>query len=241
MTKTHTMRSRLISLVLVLVMVLGCLPLSALAADPALESTFVPVGGDQTFGDFHVRASVTDGYKLQTVGLETTEQNVGMTLRLFHNGITSVTDQTLRIKLYDGDDNCIRLIDVKVSTDASGNYTAASVGASYEDGDPDKPDTVWKPTASYSGKELLIKDIHVTLTGSGNFPLRAQITQLDGTGGLDVGNGSIQHLGSFDIKGYSVDVPTVNLTFDLNATDAYYAYSTVTIEKVRLTVGTSTE
>ena len=35
MTKTHTMRSRLISLVLVLVMVLGCLPLSALAADPA--------------------------------------------------------------------------------------------------------------------------------------------------------------------------------------------------------------
>ena len=27
MTKTHTMRSRLISLVLVLVMVLGCLPL----------------------------------------------------------------------------------------------------------------------------------------------------------------------------------------------------------------------
>lgn len=33
MTKTHTMRSRLISLVLVLVMVLGCLPLSALAWD----------------------------------------------------------------------------------------------------------------------------------------------------------------------------------------------------------------
>ena len=31
MTKTHTMRSRLISLVLVLVMVLGCLPMSALA------------------------------------------------------------------------------------------------------------------------------------------------------------------------------------------------------------------
>lgn len=231
MTKTHTMRSRLISLVLVLVMVLGCLPLSALAANPALESTFVPVGGDQTFGDFHVRASVTDGYKLQTVGLETTEQNVGMTLRLFHNGTTSVTDQTLRIKLYDGDDNCIRLIDVKVSTDTNGNYTAASVGASYEDGDPDKPDTVWKPTASYSDQELLIKDIHVTLTGSGNFPLRAQITQLDGTGGLNVGNGSIQHLGSFDIKGYSVDVPTVNLTFNLNATDAYYAYSTVVIPK----------
>ena len=68
MTKTHTMRSRLISLVLVLVMVLGCLPLSALAADPALESTFVPVGGDQTFGDFHERARVTEGYKLQPVG-----------------------------------------------------------------------------------------------------------------------------------------------------------------------------
>lgn len=40
MTKTHTMRSRLISLVLVLVMVLGCLPLSAMAADPALVSSF---------------------------------------------------------------------------------------------------------------------------------------------------------------------------------------------------------
>lgn len=232
MTKTHTMRSRLISLVLVLVMVLGCLPLSALAVDPAdLESKFVALTGDRSFGELHVRASVTDGYKLQTVGLETTEQNVGMTLRLFHNGTTSVTDQTLRIKLYDGDDNCIRLIDVKVSTDTNGNYTAASVGASYEDGDPDKPDTVWKPTASYSDQELLIKDIHVTLTGSGNFPLRAQITQLDGTGGLNVGNGSIQHLGSFDIKGYSVDVPTVNLTFNLNATDAYYAYSTVVIPK----------
>lgn len=234
MTKTHTMRSRLISLVLVLVMVLGCLPLSALAVDPAdLESKFVALTGDRSFGELHVRASVTDGYKLQTVGLETTEQNVGMTLRLFHNGTTSVTDQTLRIKLYDGDDNCIRLIDVKVSTDTNGNYTAASVGASYEDGDPDKPDTVWKPTASYSGKELLIKDIHVTLTGSGNFPLRAQITNLTSGGGtqLNVGNGSIQHLGSFDIKGYSVDVPTVNLTFNLNATDAYYAYSTVAIQK----------
>lgn len=234
MTKTHTMRSRLISLVLVLVMVLGCLPLSALAVDPAdLESKFVALAGDRSFGELHVRASVTDGYKLQTVGLETTEQNVGMTLRLFHNGTTSVTDQTLRIKLYDGDDNCIRLIDVKVSTDTNGNYTAASVGASYEDGDPDKPDTVWKPTASYSGKELLIKDIHVTLTGSGNFPLRAQITNLTSGGGtqLNVGNGSIQHLGSFDIKGYSVDVPTVNLTFNLNATDAYYAYSTVAIQK----------
>mgnify|MGYP002795932458 CR=1 FL=1 len=226
MTKTHTMRSRLISLVLVLVMVLGCLPLSALAADPALESTFVPVGGDQTFGDFHVRASVTDGYKLQTVGLETTEQNVGMTLRLYYNGTANTTDKTLRIKLYDGDSNCIRLIDVKVSTDTNG-YTAASVSASYENGDPQKPDTgVWLPTARVNGRELLVEGIHVKLTGSGNFPLKASIT---GSGANTTEQ--IQLLGSFDIKGYSVDVPTVNLTFNLDATDAYYAYSTVTIEK----------
>ncbi len=226
MTKTHTMRSRLISLVLVLVMVLGCLPMSALAADPALESTFVPVGGDQTFGDFHVRASVTDGYKLQTVGLETTEQNVGMTLRLYYNGTANTTDKTLRIKLYDGDSNCIRLIDVKVSTDTNG-YTAASVSASYENGDPQKPDTgVWLPTARVNGRELLVEGIHVKLTGSGNFPLKASIT---GSGANTTEQ--IQLLGSFDIKGYSVDVPTVNLTFNLDATDAYYAYSTVTIEK----------
>ena len=226
MTKTHTMRSRLISLVLVLVMVLGCLPLSALAADPALESTFVPVGGDQTFGDFHVRASVTDGYKLQTVGLETTEQNVGMTLRLYYNGTANTTDKTLRIKLYDGDSNCIRLIDVKVSTDTNG-YTAASVSASYENGDPQKPDTgVWLPTARVNGRELLVEGIRVKLTGSGNFPLKASIT---GSGANTTEQ--IQLLGSFDIKGYSVDVPTVNLTFNLDATDAYYAYSTVTIEK----------
>ena len=39
MTKTHTMRSRLISLVLVLVMVLGCLPLSALAIGTGSRAT----------------------------------------------------------------------------------------------------------------------------------------------------------------------------------------------------------
>ena len=64
------------------------------------------------------------------------------------------------------------------------------------------------------------------LTGSGNFPLKASIT---GSGANTTEQ--IQLLGSFDIKGYSVDVPTVNLTFNLDATDAYYAYSTVTIEK----------
>lgn len=227
MTKTHTMRSRLISLVLVLVMVLGCLPLSALAADPALESTFVPVGGDQTFGDFHVRASVTDGYKLQTVGLETTEQNVGMTLRLYHANASEISGDNLRIKLYDGDGNCIHLIDVNVTTDSYGNYTKATVDASYENGDSSTPDSaVWKPTTRINGQELLVEGIHVKLTGSGNFPLKASIT---GSGANTTEQ--IQHLGSFDIKGYSVDVPTVNLTFNLDATDAYYAYSTVTIEK----------
>lgn len=78
MTKTHTMRSRLISLVLVLVMVLGCLPLSALAVDTEsepLESTFNPAtAGAIAFGDFHVKAVLTDGYKLQTVGSEDTHR-----------------------------------------------------------------------------------------------------------------------------------------------------------------------
>lgn len=230
MTKTHTMRSRLISLVLVLVMVLGCLPLSALAADPAdLESTFEQ-SGTKTYGDFHVTSFVTGGYKLQTVGSQDSTQDVGMTLRLYYVGNTNASNETLRIKLYDADSNCIRLIDVKVSTDSNG-YTAASVSASYEDGDPQKPDSgVWLPTARFNGRELLVEGIHVKLTGSGNFPLKAQIARLGGSS-LNVGDGSIQLLGSFDIKGYSVDVPTVNLTFDLDATDAYYAYSTVTIEK----------
>ena len=226
MTKTHTMRSRLISLVLVLVMVLGCLPLSALAADPAdLESTFEQ-SGTKTYGDFHVTSFVTGGYKLQTVGSQDSTQDVGMTLRLYYVGNTSASNETLRIKLYDADSNCIRLIDVKVSTDTNG-YTAASVSASYEDGDPQKPDTgVWLPTARVNGRELLVEGIHVKLTGSGNFPLKASIT---GSGANTTEQ--IQHLGSFDIKGYSVDVPTVNLTFNLDATDAYYAYSTVAIQK----------
>lgn len=43
MTKTHTMRSRLISLVLVLVMVLGCLPLSALAVGTGDRTTIESV------------------------------------------------------------------------------------------------------------------------------------------------------------------------------------------------------
>ena len=61
MTKTHTMRSRLISLVLVLVMVLGCLPLSALAVDPTLVSTFEQNVSTPVYGDFNVAASVTTG------------------------------------------------------------------------------------------------------------------------------------------------------------------------------------
>ena len=43
MTKTHTMRSRLISLVLVLVMVLGCLPMSALAVGTGSRVTIESV------------------------------------------------------------------------------------------------------------------------------------------------------------------------------------------------------
>ena len=78
MTKTHTMRSRLISLVLVLVMVLGCLPLSALAADPP-TSSFTKTW---TSGDFRVQAELSDGYTLQTVSGSNPKQNTKLDLTI---------------------------------------------------------------------------------------------------------------------------------------------------------------
>lgn len=232
MTKTHTMRSRLISLVLVLVMVLGCLPLSALAADPAdLESTFEQNVSTPVYGDFNVAASVTTGYQLQTVGSKDSVQDVGMTLQLYYTGGTDFTDGKIRIQFYDANAKNFRLVDLGGITYSSGSFSGTPTVISYDvENGTTADDPAWRPTVTYSGQSIYIQGIRVTLTGSGNFPLRAQITQLGGTG-LNVGDGNIQVLGSFDIKGYSVDVPTVNLTFDLNATDAYYAYSTVTIEK----------
>lgn len=154
-----------------------------------------------------------------------------MTLQLYYTGSTNITDGKIRIQFYDANAKNFRLVDLGGIAYSSGSFTGTPTVISYdvENGTTADP-SAWQPTVTYSGGSIFIKGIRVTLTGSGNFPLRAQITQLGGTG-LNVGDGNIQVLGSFDIKGYSVDVPTVNLTFDLNATDAYYAYSTVTIEK----------
>lgn len=234
MTKTHTMRSRLISLVLVLVMVLGCLPMSALAADPALESTF-DANGTRVYGDFHVSANLTEGYQLQTVGSEKTEQDVGITLRLYNAGASAIhDDQSLRIELYDQEGNKFRLIDVENITywgsSSKFAHTPTVFSYGYSDGSSTPDHDVWQPTVSINPSEngaIVIEGIHVTLTGSGNFPIYARITSET----INVGDGEEQHLGSFDIKAYDSSVPTVNLTFNLDATDAYYCYSTVTIPK----------
>lgn len=230
MTKTHTMRSRLISLVLVLVMVLGCLPLSALAADPTLVSTFEQNVSTPVYGDFNVAASVTTGYQLQTVGSKDSVQDVGMTLQLYYTGGTDITDGKIRIQFYDANAKNFRLVDLGGITYSSGSFSGTPTVISYDvENGTTADDPAWRPTVTYSGKSIYIQGIRVTLTGSGSFPLKASLSNNGGS--LNVGNAGIQLLGSFDIKGYSVDVPTVNLTFDLDATDAYYAYSTVTIEK----------
>lgn len=231
MTKTHTMRSRLISLVLVLVMVLGCLPLSALAADPAdLESTFEQNVSTPVYGDFNVAASVTTGYQLQTVGSKDSVQDVGMTLQLYYTGGTDFTDGKIRIQFYDANAKNFRLVDLGGITYSSGSFSGTPTVISYDvENGTTADDPAWRPTVTYSGQSIYIQGIRVTLTGSGSFPLKASLSNNGSS--LNVGNAGIQLLGSFDIKGYSVDVPTVNLTFDLDATDAYYAYSTVTIEK----------
>lgn len=235
MTKTHTMRSRLISLVLVLVMVLGCLPLSALAADPALVSAFTG-SGTKTYGDFHVSASVTDGYKLQTVGSQESTQDIGMTLRLYmSNSSANITDGNLRIELYNEDGVAFRHIDVTGINYSSSAFREAPSALSYDlsTGAAVADVSAWQPKVSINASSngaILVEGIHVTLTGSGSFPLKAKIIDLGGSS-LNVGDGNIQVLGNFDIKAYSVDVPTVNLTYNLDATDAYYAYSTVAIPK----------
>ena len=230
MTKTHTMRSRLISLVLVLVMVLGCLPLSALAADPELVSTFEQNVSTPVYGDFNVAASVTTGYQLQTVGTKDSVQDVGMTLRLYYTGGTDITDGKIRIQFYDANAKNFRLVDLGGITYSSGSFSGTPTVISYDvENGTTADDPAWRPTVTYSGKSIYIQGIRVTLTGSGSFPLKASLSNNGST--LNVGNAGIQLLGSFDIKGYSVDVPTVNLTFDLDATDAYYAYSTVAIQK----------
>lgn len=238
MTKTHTMRSRLISLVLVLVMVLGCLPLSALAADPAdLESEFQ--SNSVTYGDFTVSTRVADGYQLQTVGSQDSKQNVGMRMQIYYRDTATINDGKLRIELYDEKGDCFRVVDVSginytgSTSDFSANTTATSYAVSFDDtgkreytADP----VAWAPKVTCNSDSIFVTGILVELIGSGSFPLKAKIIDL-GNSGVNVGDGNIQVLGNFDIKAYSVDVPTVNLTYNLDATDAYYAYSTVAIQK----------
>lgn len=239
MTKTHTMRSRLISLVLVLVMVLGYLPLSALAADPTgLESEFQ--SNSVTYGDFTVSTRVADGYQLQTVGSQDSKQNVGMRMQIYYRDTaTTIADGKLRIELYDEKGDCFRVVDVSginypdSMSGFSANTTATSYAVSLDDTGkrvytPDS--SAWAPKVTYNSDSIFVTGILVELTGSGSFPLKAKIIDL-GNSGVNVGDGNIQVLGNFDIKAYSVDVPTVNLTYNLDATDAYYAYSTVAIQK----------
>ncbi len=234
MTKTHTMRSRLISLVLVLVMVLGCLPLSALAADPTgLESEFQ--SNSVTYGDFTVSTRVADGYQLQTVGSQDSKQNVGMRMQIYYRDTaTIITDGKLRIELYDEKGDCFRVVDVSginypdSTSGFSANTTATSYAVSFDDTGkrvytPDS--SAWAPKVTYNSDSIFVTGILVELTGSGSFPLKASLSNLGSS--IDVGSAGIQTLGNFDIKAYSVDVPTVNLTYNLDATDAYYAYGTV--------------
>ena len=236
MTKTHTMRSRLISLVLVLVMVLGCLPLSALAADPALVSEFQ--SNSVTYGDFTVSTRVADGYQLQTVGSQDSKQNVGMRMQIYYREAATITDGKLRIELYDEKGDCFRVVDVSginytgSTSDFSANTTATSYAVSFDHTGkrvytPDS--SAWAPKVTCNSDSIFVTGILVELTGSGSFPLKASLSNLDSP--INVGSAGIQTLGNFDIKAYSVDVPTVNLTFNLDATDAYYAYSTVAIPK----------
>lgn len=235
MTKTHTMRSRLISLVLVLVMVLGCLPLSALAADPALVSEFQ--SNSVTYGDFTVSTRVADGYQLQTVGSQDSKQNVGMRMQIYYRDTATITDGKLRIELYDEKGDCFRVVDVSGinytngtsgTSGFSANTTATSYAVSFDDtgervytADP----VAWAPKVTCNSDSIFVTGILVELIGSGSFPLKASLSNLGSS--IDVGSAGIQTLGNFDIKAYSVDVPTVNLTYNLDATDAYYAYGTV--------------
>lgn len=96
MTKTHTMRSRLISLVLVLVMVLGCLPLSALAWDSA---------GRIKIDSFKLNGGSTDS--VPAVSGQTYEVPFELTMTIDASNYLNTTQYVSELKLsFSGDSDC---------------------------------------------------------------------------------------------------------------------------------------
>lgn len=232
MTKTHTMRSRLISLVLVLVMVLGCLPLSAMAVDPPTSSF------TQSWGNFEgvrIGASITTGYTLQTVSGSNPIQETKLNLTVLADA--SIADKTydyFYIDLQDAEGNTVRRVmwsgfTVEDKTLSSGTYEFTTAGSVYtqkreDDGTLTRDPSALQPTVSFDGKYAYINGVAYTVEGAGTFPVYAQV-------GYQVSSTAVtlpaQRIGTFNIASYSDDVMTKNLTFNLDATDAYYAYSTV--------------
>ena len=233
MTKTHTMRSRLISLVLVLVMVLGCLPLSALAADPPTSS----FDEAWTSGAFRMTAGVSSGYTLQTVSGSNPTQNTKLDLTVLVTSNLADTYEYFYIDLQDSNGNNVRRImwsGFAVSEDpaSSGNYKFTAGGSATsmefaEDGSLKNDANALQPKVSISadGKYAYIRGIAYTVEGAGTFPVYAKIGyKVNGDNAVTLDS---QRIGTFNIASYSDDVMTKNLTFNLDATDAYYAYSTV--------------
>ena len=232
MTKTHTMRSRLISLVLVLVMVLGCLPLSAMAVDPPTSSF------TQSWGNFEgvrIGASITTGYTLQTVSGSNPIQETKLNLTVLADA--SIADKTydyFYIDLQDAEGNTVRRVmwsgfTVEDKTPSSGTYEFTTAGSVYtqkreDDGTLTRDPSALQPTVSFDGKYAYINGVAYTVEGAGTLPVYAQV-------GYQVSSTAVtlpaQRIGTFNIASYSDDVMTKNLTFNLDATDAYYAYSTV--------------
>lgn len=233
MTKTHTMRSRLISLVLVLVMVLGCLPLSAMAADPPTSSF------TQSWGNFEgvrIGASITTGYTLQTVSGSNPIQETKLNLTVLADA--SIADKTydyFYIDLQDAEGNTVRRVmwsgfTVAENTPPSGTYEFTTAGSVYtqkreDDGTLTRDPSALQPTVSINGKYAYINGVAYTVEGAGTFPVYAQVGyQVTSSTAVTL---PAQRIGTFNIASYSDDVMTKNLTFNLDATDAYYAYSTV--------------
>ena len=233
MTKTHTMRSRLISLVLVLVMVLGCLPLSAMAADPPTSSF------TQSWGNFEgvrIGASITTGYTLQTVSGSNPIQETKLNLTVLADA--SIADKTydyFYIDLQDAEGNTVRRVmwsgfKVAENTPPGGTYEFITAGSVYtqkreDDGTLTRDPSALQPTVSFNGKYAYINGVAYTVEGAGTFPVYAQVGyQVTSSTAVTL---PAQRIGTFNIASYSDDVMTKNLTFNLDATDAYYAYSTV--------------
>ena len=230
MTKTHTMRSRLISLVLVLVMVLGCLPLSALADDTTPTSSFTKTW---TSGDFRVQAELSDGYTLQTVSGSNPTQNTKLDLTIVATKEIANEYSYIYIALIDSEGKEVRRVmwnNVKVEEDTSSGsstYKFTKVGTVFSHVNNVNDPSALQPkvVASADEKYAYINGVAYTVEGAGTFPVYAQVGyQVNGEAAVTL---PAERIGTFNIASYSDDVMTKNLTFNLDATDAYYAYSTV--------------